>query len=156
MASGGNLIIYFLVTSVSLYLISSKLFPKSSVSPNVPVIKAPAGHIKGAELKTKYGRSISAYRAIPYAEPPIGELRFKKPKLLLENAWEGVFDGSKKITPCIQPPTPLEGFWSSFSGSEDCLHLNVYVPQTEKVPKDGFPVMVWIHGGGFFLGKVLK
>ena len=107
MASGGNLLIYFLVTSISLYLISSKLFPKSSVSPNVPVIKAPAGHIKGAELKTKYGRSISAYRAIPYAEPPLGELRFKKPKLLLENAWEGVFDGSGEVQKCVQPSAVL-------------------------------------------------
>ena len=56
------------------------------MSPNVPIIKAPAGQIKGTELKTKYGRSISAYRVIPYADPPIGDLRFKKPKLLLENA----------------------------------------------------------------------
>ena len=39
-------------------------------------------------------------------------------------------------------------------GSENCLHLSVYVPQTDKVPKDGFPVMAWIHGGGFFGGKL--
>ena len=79
-------------------------------------------------------------------------LRFKKPKLLLENAWKGVFDGSGTITPCIQPnryPT-----WGSVMGSENCLHLSVYVPQTDKVPKDGFPVMAWIHGGGFFGGNL--
>ena len=111
--------------------------------------------IKGAELKTKYGRSISAYRAIPYAEPPIGKLRFQKPKLKLENAWEGIFDGSGKITPCIQV-NRFTGFWSSVSGSEDCLHLNVYVPQTDKIPENGFPVMAWVHGGGFFVGKFIE
>ena len=128
------------------------MFPKSSVSPNVPIIKAPAGQIKGAELKTKYGRNISAYRAIPYADPPIGDLRFKKPNLRLENAWDGVFDGSGKIIPCVQPNRLP--FWNPLVGSEDCLHLNVYVPQTKEVLKDGFPVMVWIHGGGFFEGKI--
>ena len=77
-------------------------------------------------------------------------MRFQKPKLRLENAWEGIFDGSGKITPCIQETS---GFWSSISGSEDCLHLNVYVPQTDKIPVDGFPVMAWVHGGGFFTGE---
>ena len=149
--AGSNLLIYFLVTSITLYYLSTKLFPKSSESTNVPIINAPAGQIRGIELRTKYGRSVSAYRVIPYAKPPIGELRFKKPKLLLKDAWEGVFDGSGTITPCVQPN---RGIWATLMGSEDCLHLNVYIPQTDKVPKDGFPVMAWIHGGGFFAGKV--
>ena len=152
--SNSKSFLLFFVISIALYFLSSKIFPKSSVSPNVPIIKAPAGQIKGTELKTKYGRSISAYRVIPYADPPIGDLRFKKPKLRLENAWDGVFDGSRKITPCVQPNSKLSAkFWNPLLGSEDCLHLNVYVPQTKEIPKDGFPVMVWIHGGGFFLGK---
>ena len=149
----GSFFTYFLLTSTALYFLSSKFFTKNTNSPNVPLIKAPAGQIKGTELKTKYGRGISAYRAIPYAEPPVGELRFKKPKLLLENSWEGIFDGSGKITPCVQPHFLQLGFGSSLTGSEDCLHLNVYVPQTENVPKEGFPVLAWIHGGGFFTGK---
>ena len=151
MSNSKSFLIFF-VLSIALYFLSSKIFPKSSVSPNVPIIKAPAGQIKGTELKTKYGRSISAYRVIPYADPPIGDLRFKKPKLRLENAWDGVFDGSRKITPCVQPNFPK--FWNPLTGSEDCLHLNVYVPQTKEIPKNGFPVMVWIHGGGFFTGKI--
>ena len=152
MSNSKLLFLQFFLTSIGVYFLSSKIFPTSSVSPNVPIIKAPAGQIKGAELKTKYGRNISASRAIPYADPPIGDLRFKKPNLRLENAWDGVFDGSGKITPCVQP-NRLK-FWKPLIGSEDCLHLNVYVPQTKEVPKDGFPVMVWIHGGGFFVGKI--
>ena len=73
----------------------------------------------------------------------------------LENAWEGIFDGSGKITPCIQV-NRFTNFWSSVSGSEDCLHLNVYVPQTDKIPENGFPVMAWVHGGGFFVGKFIE
>ena len=63
-------------------------------------------------------------------------MRFQKPKLLLEKAWEGIFDGSGQITPCVQF-NPF-GIFSSLKGSEDCLHLNVYVPQTEEIPEDGF------------------
>ena len=70
---------------------------------------------------------------------------------MIENAWDGIFDGNGKVMPCVQPNR--YGFWSTLMGSEDCLHLSVYVPKTEKIPKGGFPVMAWIHGGGFFGGK---
>jgi len=151
MGSKLNFLIYFLVTSISLYFLSDKLFPKSSVSPLVPVIKSPAGSVNGALILSKYGRKISAYRGIPYAEPPTGELRFKKPKLILENAWEGILDGSGQVKHCVQPSRG--SYWSNISGNEDCLYLNIYVPQTEKIPSDGFPVMAWIHGGGFNVGN---
>ena len=52
---------------------------------------------------------------------------------------------------CVQPARG--SYWSDISGSEDCLYLNIYVPQTEKIPSDGFPVMAWIHGGGFNVGN---
>jgi len=151
MGSKFNFLIYFLVTSISLYFLSKKFYPKSLVSPLVPVIKSPAGSVNGALILSKYGRKISAYRGIPYAEPPIGELRFKKPKLILENAWEGILDGSGQVKHCVQPARG--SYWSDISGSEDCLYLNIYVPQTEKIPSDGFPVMAWIHGGGFNVGN---
>ncbi len=102
-------------------------------------------------MTSRHGRNISAYRSIPYAKPPIGNLRFKKPELTLENAWQGVKDGSLKIPSCIQPSRGLS-LLSKIKGTEDCLYLNVYVPQVSKVPSQGFPVMVWIHGGGFLSG----
>ena len=49
------------------------ILPKTTV--DVPIVKAPSGLISGTPLLTKYGRNIFAYRAIPYAEPPLGELR---------------------------------------------------------------------------------
>ena len=57
-----NFLIYFLVTSISLYFLSKKFYPKSLVSPLVPVIKSPAGSVNGALILSKYGRKISAYR----------------------------------------------------------------------------------------------
>ena len=91
--------------------------------------------------------SRKLFRKIPYAKPPVGSLRFKKPELILENAWEGILDGSQKISACTQPGGGL--LFGKYSGSEDCLHLNVYVPKTSKKE---LPVMAWIHGGGFNLG----
>ena len=92
-----NFLIYFFITSITLYFWSDLLFSKSLASPFVPIIEAPAGKVKGALISSKYGRNISAYRGIPYAKPPIGGLRFKKPDLVLENAWDGILDGSGKV-----------------------------------------------------------
>jgi carboxylesterase type B len=89
------------------------------------------------------------YLGIPYALPPIGELRFKRTKPILDKGWEGVFDGSGQVTVCFQPTGV--SFWP-YQGDEDCLQLNVYVPVTESKPKNGYPVMVWFHGGGFTSG----
>lgn len=101
-------------------------------------------------MKSKHGRSFAAYTSIPFAKPPLGNLRFKKPEPMLENAWTGTRDGSQTIPVCFQmSPNP---WLMKHLGQEDCLYLNVYVPQVDKVPKDGFPVMAWIHGGGFVAG----
>ena len=66
MGSKLNFLIYFLVTSISLYFLSKKFYPKSLVSPLVPVIKSPAGSVNGALILSKYGRKISAYRQSIY------------------------------------------------------------------------------------------
>ena len=84
---------------------------------------------------------------IPYAQPPIGDLRWKAPRLLND------FDNLNTITPqkdnfCVQEPSGLGGSDgdSFFSGREDCLYLDIKKPN--KVNKDLLPVMFWIHGGG--------
>ena len=108
------------VTAIFLY----HHFYKVSI---VPVVHAPVGSIKGTLLKSKYGRNIFAYTGIPYAEAPIGPLRFKRPKPLPDNSWEGVFDGSRGVTKCVQlSEIPM---LRPVNGAEDCLQLNVYVPQ---------------------------
>ena len=106
------------------------------------------------EIKTTSGitngylrNNVIHWDDIPYAEPPIDVLRWKAPKKI---------DSSKHLTRiqpkdnnfCVQEPSGLGGSegYSFFSGSEDCLYLDIKKP--EKYGKELLPVMFWIHGGG--------
>ncbi|MFS1185565.1 carboxylesterase/lipase family protein [Bacillus velezensis] len=100
-------------------------------------------------LKGTAGRGARTWKGIPYAKPPVGELRFKAPEP--PALWDGVKHADSFGPVCPQPDDMLS---ISFSGdippqSEDCLYLNVFAPDSEGEKK---PVMVWIHGGAFYLG----
>lgn len=88
-----------------------------------------------------------AWLGIPYATPPVGELRWKAP--LPVNPWQGTFEATDYGSPCIQFWGVLaaqDGERGDLLGQEDCLTLNVWAPKTtSSKPK---PVMLWIHGGG--------
>ncbi|MEC3839905.1 carboxylesterase/lipase family protein [Bacillus amyloliquefaciens] len=100
-------------------------------------------------LKGTAGHGVRTWKGIPYAKPPVGELRFKAPEP--PAPWDGVKNADSFGPVCPQPADLLS---MSFSGdvppqSEDCLYLNVFAPDSEGGKR---PVMVWIHGGAFFLG----
>lgn len=83
--------------------------------------------------------AFDAYPGIPYAAPPLGELRWRPPRPY--GRWQGVLEASGFGSECTQPgSTP-----GDVAGSEDCLFLNVYRPRGPA--RDHLPVMVWIHGG---------
>lgn len=117
----------------------------SSSSPNDDPGETPAtvrnttqGQVQGVETGNGY-----AFKGIPYATPPVGELRYTAPQPA--PAWEGVLTTDAFGGSCIQPAST---FGTEVS-TEDCLYLNVYAPENA----DGLPVMVWIHGGAFETGS---
>ena len=65
---------------------------------------------------------------IPYAKPPVGDLRLARPQRL-DKSWDGVLQATKAAQPCLQPT--LLGSYLLSEGQEDCLYLNVYVPYRE-------------------------
>ncbi|XP_069696454.1 juvenile hormone esterase-like [Periplaneta americana] len=108
------------------------------------------GRLRGHVLKSRKGRPIYAFQGIPYAKPPVGDLRFKAPQP--PEPWEGVLDATKEGAVCVQVgflPGDL-----AIRGNEDCLYLNVYTPQrpTREVSKL-LDVMFWSYGGSWVSGS---
>jgi para-nitrobenzyl esterase len=108
--------------------------------------------IKGA-VKTEGGMvsgvagvrdaNITSFKGIPYAEPPIGNLRWTAPRPA--RSWKGVRQADNFGDSCAQT------FPKAAPSSENCLYLNIWTPS--KSGADRLPVMFWIHGGGFFVGS---
>ncbi|XP_022105612.1 cholinesterase 1-like [Acanthaster planci] len=92
-------------------------------------------------------KDVDVFKGIPFAEPPVGPLRFRHP--VAKEPWDGTYNATYFRDACIQDPAQLFGA----SSSEDCLHLNIYAPKPA-VP-GGAAVMVWIHGGGFTAGSAV-
>ncbi|TNE63631.1 MAG: carboxylesterase/lipase family protein [Alphaproteobacteria bacterium] len=111
------------------------------------VVKAPAGAVEG---ETRGG--LNVFKGIPYAQAPIGDLRWKPPVPLA--AWDGVHAAHDFGPACLQPePNPKSIYsWDLPSKSEDCLSLNIWAPK--KAKKAG--VFVWIHGGALRAGSSLE
>ena len=105
------------------------------------VVQVESGRLQGT---TEYNMKV--FKNIPYAAPPVGELRWRPPQPAL--AWEGIRDARQFGDACPQPFIKNLSAGLKLPGNEDCLKLNVYLP--EKVDKK-LPVMVWIHGGGLFV-----
>jgi para-nitrobenzyl esterase len=122
-----------------------------------PEVQIAAGALRGAAVK-----SAIAFRGIPYARPPVGELRWQPPQPPLP--WQGVRDATQAGTTCTQRASGLIPFFGpmaevyasdfvqpAIKSSEDCLYLDVWLP--EWPVKSPLPVMVWLHGGSNMVGS---
>jgi para-nitrobenzyl esterase len=111
------------------------------------VVETTNGPIRGI---TKDG--MDQFLGIPFAAPPVGNLRWEPPQE--PKPWSHVLDVDKLSKTCVQ--TNTLGVFAEPSLNEDCLYLNVYRPGDKGARQDGakrLPVMVWIHGGGWFDGS---
>ncbi|XP_055678829.1 juvenile hormone esterase-like [Lutzomyia longipalpis] len=106
-----------------------------------PEVCAKVGCFRG-KFESGRVRPYEAFYGIPYAEPPLGDLRFEKP--IPHRGWTGYWDATYARDACMQRNIFL--FEQPILGSEDCLYLNVYRPNNWKKAKK-LPVIVWIHGG---------
>ena len=86
--------------------------------------------------------AITVFRGVPYAKPPVGELRFRPPAE--PEGWEGIRTFDSFSRPCIQSGRPGEG---EMETAEDCLTLNIYTPAVSE--EEHLPVMFWIYGAAF-------
>ncbi|XP_077484532.1 uncharacterized protein LOC144094479 [Amblyomma americanum] len=150
-SSSNNCCVSVLLVKLSLW----GLLATGATTSNAPVVRIDSGLLTGQRIQVG-GKELYAYLGIPYAQPPIGDLRFRKP--LPVSPWEGVYNASSKPRPCRQLPVPLVADLTlNYSGSsEDCLQINVWLPSSA-CPETGscggkLPVIVFIHGGGFQWG----
>ncbi|XP_055697378.1 juvenile hormone esterase-like [Phlebotomus papatasi] len=109
-----------------------------------PEVCAECGCVRG-KFESGRKKSYDAFYGIPYAEPPVGKLRFESP--VPYSGWTGYWDASYPRDDCLQENLYLPGY--PISGSEDCLFLNVYRPSSWNRKKK-LPVLIWIHMGSFF------
>jgi len=122
----------------------------TSCSDKNPVLTIDGGQIMGVQTPT---RGVIAYKGIPFAAPPVGELRWKEPQPVIP--WDGVKVADKYGDAASQVTWDPQSFYGrewrasgSVPFSEDCLYLNIWTPAAGKTGMK-LPVAMWIHGGGY-------
>ncbi|KAF8385714.1 hypothetical protein PRIPAC_74856 [Pristionchus pacificus] len=123
------------------------------VYPPSRIVETAYGKVEGRRLISEGERKVDAFQGIPFAAPPVGDLRFKKPQQ--PESWEGVRETKQFAAPQIQYLRAYQDNKDKGVPSEDSLYLNVFTPRWE-APEGGFPVMVFIHWGAFAFGEAIS
>ncbi|XP_071494932.1 acetylcholinesterase-like [Diadema antillarum] len=105
-------------------------------------------HVVESKQLPGFRKTVAAYTGIPYAEPPVGDLRFARP---VGKNVEGEFDATRPPVACSQAENQFLPI--TLEMTEDCLHLHVFVPEPKP---ESQAVLFWIHGGGYHIGAPLE
>lgn len=133
----------FVVLLAFAAVVACSVIDNRSSAFNNLVINTQGGQVQGIEERAGLtGVRYFSWKGIPYAEPPVGNLRFRES--VPHRGWSGIRDAGQHGSSC-----PSGGRREDYTGNEDCLFLNVY--STSII--DRRPVMVWIHGGSFTGGS---
>ena len=113
-----------------------------------PMVRTDCGWLSGVPGSAS---GVHAFRGIPYAQPPVGPLRWSAPQPVAP--WQGERPANSFGPRCIQPEYLVNSisYFGTEAESEDCLTLNVWTPSLDHGAQ--LPVMVWLHGGGFITGS---
>ncbi|CAG9865182.1 unnamed protein product [Phyllotreta striolata] len=132
---------------LALLLVSSFASKASSKKCNVGIISVTEGRLVGKEFETNKGTEFFAFLDVPYAEPPVGRLRFQEPVPIRK--WPKILNATANRRICAQFDPNVSG--RDARETEDCLVLNVYAPAETlcDAEQSSSPVLVFVHGGSF-------
>src|SRR5436305_1822724 len=136
--------LFFVLLSAIVLHANAQKKNASAGSGNSLQVKTVSGLVEGVQEKS----GIRSFKGIPYAAPPLGELRWSEPHPVA--SWNGVLRADHFGPRAMQPPIFSDMVFRSDGMSEDCLYLNVWAPA--KKGNALLPVLVYFYGGGFIAG----
>ena len=132
-----------LVIALAIALFGATGLASAQTAKPTPVVHVVDGDVRGVVVV-----GVHEFLGIPYAAPPVGELRWRPPAK--PAPWAGILEATKFANFC---PQQQRGVFAAPSVTEDCLYLNVFAPPTKPGRAARRPVMVWFYGGGLFSGE---